>query len=490
METSDDKTGEPWARLFSLNPKRSHVDIRPDQFLIGRSTEECNLAFDDKLISTKHCRIYRESGIIFCEDLSSNGTYINGKKLGKGQQTTLHEGDEISIVVPSAKAAKTKPSVQDTFVAYIFKDLSAKDEDDGISKLYEIGKELGTGNFATVKLCVSRDTGETYAVKIIDKKKFATNSALRKDQLADEVRVMKALQHPNVLSIIDLFETEDTLYMILELIKGGDLFDAVVNKEYYSEDEARVIFGQLASAVGYLHDQQIAHRDLKPENILMKDASNIKLSDFGLSKIVGEEQMMKTLCGTPQYLAPEIIFASQGIGKGSYSKAVDLWSMGVILYILLAGFPPFGDNSFEKIKKGQYSFKDPRWKAVSDEAKDLITKLMTVDVDKRCTINGIFEHKWMSTFKRIPGKKVELSKTAEEAKKAEKSDDQRAEPTQEPESQKPSDGDSQKGDSQKASDEEAEEAPKAKGRKRSSATEAAAKKADSPSSPKKKRTKQ
>lgn len=396
-----DSLAKVWGKLISLNPNHPHVDISGDT-VIGRNSD-CTISFpQDQHISGKHCRIHKEDGVIFVEDFSSNGTFINGQKVGKGQKNTIRDGDELTLSVPTAILAQKKPQLAHTFVGYLFKD-AAVHQSEEIHKVYDIRQELGTGNFATVKLGIHKKTGEKVAIKIIDKKKFALNPSLRKDQLLDEVRVMKSLIHPNILAIKDIFESDDYMYLVLELATGGDLFDAVVNKQFYPEDEAREVFGQLASAVGYLHDQGIAHRDLKPENILMANPHTIKLSDFGLSKIIGEEQLMKTLCGTPQYLAPEIIFQSEGATSSGYSKAVDIWSMGVILYILLAGFPPFGENSFEDIKKGRFSFDDQQWDTVSAPAKDLIRKLMTVDPKKRYTVEEIFEHPWMKKFNRVEG---------------------------------------------------------------------------------------
>jgi len=227
---------------------------------------------------------------------------------------------------------------------------------------------------------------------------------------------MKEISHPNILSIIDIIDSDDYIYMILELVSGGDLFDAVVTKGHYSEDEARQIFGQLASAVGYLHSHGIAHRDLKPENILLTKTGQVKLSDFGLSKIIGEEQLMKTLCGTPKYLAPEIIFHSEGTLAGGYSNKVDCWAMGVILFILMGGYTPFGDESFEQIKNGEFDFEETEWETVSESAKELICKLLTVNPHKRFSVADIFSHPWMKSVKQVEGPKTPIK--GEENKEA------------------------------------------------------------------------
>jgi len=230
------------------------------------------------------------------------------------------------------------------------------------------------------------------------------DSRLRKDALMDEVRILQTIQHPHIIKIADVFETETDLFLILELVSGGDLFDRIVSKSFYKEDEAKILFGKLVEAVAYLHSTGIAHRDLKPENILLAtkdDDTNIKVSDFGLSKVVGEDQLMKTLCGTPQYLAPEIINKKDGKTIG-YSKVVDIWSMGVILYILLVGYPPFDSQDTEAMRTAKYSFKHRKWNNVSQDAKDLISHMIVVDPLKRYTIEDTINHPWFTKKQTQP----------------------------------------------------------------------------------------
>eukprot|EP01117_Protostelium_nocturnum_P013865 TRINITY_DN5217_c1_g1_i3.p1 TRINITY_DN5217_c1_g1~~TRINITY_DN5217_c1_g1_i3.p1 ORF type:complete len:653 (+),score=336.08 TRINITY_DN5217_c1_g1_i3:150-2108(+) len=396
------------AQLRSLNPRWNHVnmDAKTNQIVFGREPD-CSVSFpQDKLISSKHCKIFRDSNIYFVEDLSSNGTFINGDKVGKGNRRVIHDGDELSLVIKSSELAKKHAKMQDAFIAYIFKENT--NNQDMIYKHYDLKNELGSGSFAVVKKAVDKRSGREVAVKIVDKKKFTLNPAFRKEQLSDEVKVMRAITHPHILQIIDVYDSEDFLYLVLELASGGDLFEMIAGKTHYSEKESKVLFGQLASAVGYLHDQGIAHRDLKPENILMSNENHIKLTDFGFSKIFGETQVMKTLCGTPQYLAPEILFALEEKVEG-YSHAVDIWSMGVILYIMMAGYMPFSEDGFDDIKEGNYSLDDAIFDEISDEGKDMLKKLLTVKVEDRITIEGIFKHPWMKSIKRIAGTKPKVS---------------------------------------------------------------------------------
>jgi len=287
-------------------------------------------------------------------------------------------------------------------IAYYFQDCKKEEEEieqGGPQAVYEIKRELGTGTFASVKLAVHRTTGEEVAIKIIDKKKFM-QKAKRKDSLMDEVRVLTSISHPHVLQIRGVFETPTTLYLVLELAIGGDLFDRVAQGGQ-PEPVAKEIFTQMLLAMKYLHAQGIVHRDLKPENILLKSATgnDIKISDFGLSRIIDEGTYMKTICGTPQYVAPEILTKAE---KEGYGKAVDMWSLGVILFILLSGYAPFEEEEtkrvslFEKIKSGKYAMNPKHWKHISEDAKDLIRHLLVIDPTTRYTAEQALAHPWIS----------------------------------------------------------------------------------------------
>jgi len=264
-----------------------------------------------------------------------------------------------------------------------------------ITEEYDIGETLGTGHFSKVKLGVHKVTKEKVAIKIIQK---PTGSKIA--MLKAEVDILTKCNHPNVVKMHKCFETEKILYLVLELLTGGELFDSIISKGHYSEADARALTLTLLDAIKYLHDQGVAHRDLKPENILLKDtttAAAVKITDFGLSKIFADdlagEVTMKTACGTPGYVAPEVLNHDQ------YSSQVDLWSIGVIVYILLCGFPPFyGDNDaqmFKKIKAGSYKFLAPYWDPISADAKDFVSKLLVVDPRKRMTAAEAMNHRWL-----------------------------------------------------------------------------------------------
>lgn len=195
-------------------------------------------------------------------------------------------------------------------------------------------------------------------------------------------------------------DTPGAVYIVLELMEGGELFDRIKNRGKLPEKYAKLIFYQVVLAVHYLHSRGITHRDLKPENILLADKSDItiaKVSDFGLSKLVDAETMMKTFCGTPMYVAPEILST---VGRGSYTNQVDVWSLGVILYVCLSGSVPFNCHNKhmslqDQIKRGHYSFPESRFSHVSERAIDLIKRMMTVNPKRRITITQIMLHPWL-----------------------------------------------------------------------------------------------
>jgi len=263
-----------------------------------------------------------------------------------------------------------------------------------IEKQYEFKSELGRGAFSIVYLTVHKATGSHYAVKVINKKDLGKDY---EKNLKMEVDILKKVNHPNIIALKELFDTPDKLYLIMELVTGGELFDKIVEKGSYTESEASQLVRKIVSAVDYLHNLGIVHRDLKPENLLLKRADNdleIAIADFGLSKIVGQQMMMQTACGTPSYVAPEVLNAS------GYGKEVDMWSIGVITYILLCGFPPFyGDTVpeiFEQIMEANFDYPEEYWGSVTKEAKDFINKLLVVDADKRLSAVDALKHPWLA----------------------------------------------------------------------------------------------
>ncbi|KAM9320700.1 serine/threonine-protein kinase DCLK1 isoform 2-T2 [Gastrophryne carolinensis] len=263
-----------------------------------------------------------------------------------------------------------------------------------IAERYKVGRTIGDGNFAIVKECVERSTGREYALKIINKSKCRG----KEHMIQNEVSILRRVKHPNIVLLIEEMDMPNELYLVMELVKGGDLFDAITSTNKYTERDASGMLYNLMSAIKYLHSLNIVHRDIKPENLLVYEhqdgSKSLKLGDFGLATVV--DGPLYTVCGTPTYVAPEII------AETGYGLKVDIWAAGVITYILLCGFPPFrgsGDDQevlFDQILMGQVDFPSPYWENVSDSAKGLITCMLQVEVDQRYSALQVLEHPWVS----------------------------------------------------------------------------------------------
>jgi len=263
--------------------------------------------------------------------------------------------------------------------------------------MYALGKKLGRGQFGTVKQCTKKDTGTIYAVKIIDK----SNLSLKDEEcIREEIKILRSLKsHPYVLNLYETYNEANYHYLITELMAGGELFDRIVLKETYSEKETRDVCKILFEAVRYCHSLNVCHRDLKPENLLLVSEDNdylIKIADFGLAKRVqphNRDHCLRTKCGTPEYAAPDVLCSK------AYGLKCDMWSLGVIIFILLSGYPPFSEQAFSKlllkIRTGNYTFDEEYWSNVSDDAKDLVSKLLVVDPCKRLSAEEALKHKWM-----------------------------------------------------------------------------------------------
>jgi len=272
------------------------------------------------------------------------------------------------------------------------------EEAEALTGKYQIKQELGRGAFSVVKMGINKTTGEKVAIKIIDRHDVGKDY---EKNLRMEMDILKRVDHPNIIALHEMIEAGNKLYFVMELVTGGELFDRIVEKGSYSEEDAKILVRKIVSAIDYLHKQNIAHRDLKPENLLVKsieDDTEVKIADFGLSKIIDKDKMMQTACGTPGYVAPEVLNAE------GYDKEVDMWSVGVITYILLCGFPPFYSESvpevFEQIMKAEYDYPEEYWDEISAEAKDFIDHLLVVDVSKRLTAVEALNHPWLRASTR------------------------------------------------------------------------------------------
>ncbi|GAB1602600.1 serine/threonine-protein kinase Chk2-like [Argonauta hians] len=390
-----------WGRLFSLKKGFETVDFSDTCYTFGRDIS-CDIPFKENnckenftAYSKLHFKIYSEllsSGLhVFLEDRSTNGTFINSEKVGKGNKQVLNNNDEISLAMKQNKV-------------YLYTNLESINNGlhPKLTEKYTVTKLLGKGAYGEVKLGFSKGNCDKFAIKIISKKRFSTggHTVINDGMKAlSEAKILKSLNHPCIVSVKEVIDVPDTLYIILELIEGGELFDRVRTKGAIPENITRLYLYQIMSAIRYLHEKGITHRDLKPENILLQtdqEETLIKVTDFGLSKFFDNGSVLKTFCGTPTYLAPEILLTA---GKGSYTQAVDCWSLGVILFICLVGYPPFSEERrnmplAQQILTGSYAFMSPFWDDVSDSAKDLVDKLLTVDQNKRITITEALAHPW------------------------------------------------------------------------------------------------
>ncbi|CAG8576474.1 10720_t:CDS:2 [Funneliformis caledonium] len=265
-----------------------------------------------------------------------------------------------------------------------------------LEKSYRILKKvLGVGTFAVVKECVDKRTGQSYALKVLAKKAIKG----KENMLTTELDVLKQVNHPNIVQLHDLYESNEGVYIITDLASGGELFNQLLLKGSYTEQDAANLVKQILEGVAYLHDHEIVHRDLKPENLLFKDKSDdskLMITDFGLSKILKtDNDVLMTACGTPGYVAPEVLLQT------GHGKPVDIWSIGVITYTLLCGYTPFwGDDQatlFENIMSGVYDYDEDYWSEISMKATDFIDRMLTFDQSKRVTAHEALNDEWFKS---------------------------------------------------------------------------------------------
>ncbi|KTF77116.1 hypothetical protein cypCar_00042289 [Cyprinus carpio] len=357
-----------------------------NQYIFGRD-KACDYTFNNSIVrqsthfrtySKKHFKIFRDENLVYVKDLSGNGTWVDDEKIGNGKQSLLSNNSVIALAEQKHqdKMGDDQPNLPLEF-----------------SKKYHIARKIGTllylarkplivfsdsGVCGEVKLAIEKETCKKVALKTINKHDFpsigtATRNAER------EIEILKKIDHPCLIKTEDFYQTEDSYYIVLEYVEGGELFGRIKAKKQLEEEIAKLYFYQMLRAVEYLHNNGIIHRDLKPENVLLTshdDICLIKITDFNQSKILEESSLMKTLCGTPTYLAPEVFTHAATVG---YTKAVDYWSLGVLLFICLGGYPPF----------------NPECSTMS-VPKDLIKKLLVVDPEKRLSVEEALAHSWLN----------------------------------------------------------------------------------------------
>ena len=367
---------------------------------------------------------------ILLEDHSGNGTLVNQSvHLRKGHQRLLHSGDEICLVNPDTLGKRIsssrrlrqvlqhytyvlvlsnkprRPCVNPRAMNYTGTQLHPSSSSSLeratasprsarlIEAYYEIREILGDGTSGQVRRAIHRQSGKEYAVKIISLRRQIDLTSME-----HEVNMMQSLDHPYIVQLVDVFVHHGiAMYVVMELVAGGDLFDRIVQQERYSEVDARRVMRRLLSAVNYLHQtKNIVHRDLKPENILCTSPTHVKLADFGLAKII-QGDGLKTFCGTPQYFAPEVLQRRTTVaGSGRYGKPADIWSLGVILYILLTGRPPFEVDLDPMQAFVALDFDDPIWHSMP-QAQELVQQMLRLDPKRRITVRQACDHPWINT---------------------------------------------------------------------------------------------
>ena len=411
-----------WGKLISKKPGDSSAyDLGQTDdgttkhcYVLGRHVS-CDIRVRDNRVSKEHCRIfasYAQGRLkVFIEDCSANGTTVNETlRLSRGERMELSSGDSVNLCADRSVACFIFINLSEQLASLravsLFSHLeragpgSAAKYSRRIEDDYVIGDLLGCGQSGRVHLCVHKVSRERFAVKVIDTKRFALTPGLTADEIKSEARILSSLDHPRIIKIFDTYESEGVLFIVMELVLGGDLFERVSGKGRYSEEAARLVMRGVLSAVSYLHGRDIVHRDLKPENILLVSKTSdteVKITDFGLAKKANQEGL-KTFCGTPQYFAPEVLRRRNTVfGAGRYGSAADMWSVGVTLYILLSGTYPFSEvNLYSQLSQAEYSFKGPEWKGVSEEAKHLVARLMELRPERRLSAEAALKHPWIT----------------------------------------------------------------------------------------------
>ncbi|ODV70251.1 Pkinase-domain-containing protein [Hyphopichia burtonii NRRL Y-1933] len=399
--------------LSKENPGKGNKDLSKKVWLFGRNID-CDFVLNSSTrLSNKHFKIWfnLNDSTLWIQDTSTNGTHLNGNRLVKGSNYILNQGDEVTVGVGVPKDIIR-------FVI-VFADLynpsknsnshsSNSKKDQGIYKDFIIKNEtIGQGAFATVKKAVERSSGESFAVKIINRRKALNTGAGNMVGVERELEILRKLDHPNIVKLKAFYEDMDNYYLVMELVPGGDLMDFVAANGAIGEEATQVITKQILEGIAYVHKLGISHRDLKPDNILIKqdDPILVKITDFGLAKISDNTTFMKTFCGTIAYVAPEVITGKYDSSMSSqaerdhYSSLVDIWSLGCLVYVLLTSHLPFnGQNQtqmFHKIKKGEYHESPLNSYKISHEGRDFLHNCLKTDPRSRWSAEEALNHKWL-----------------------------------------------------------------------------------------------
>ncbi|KAL5523439.1 hypothetical protein ACEPAG_7612 [Sanghuangporus baumii] len=359
---------------------------------IGRGHEN-DVMLKSLKISNRHCVLaWDGTRNVLVRDTSSNGTWINGNRIGRGMTAMLQEGSEI-IFGPYTQAITPDNH------RYIFRYLADGLPQGGVNQYYDIGTEIGRGSFATVYRAVGREDGQLYAIKMISRNRLRTNSEPASNIFLKEIAILEPLRHPNICQLKATFQETDNIVLVLEYVGGGDLLDYIISRDGLSEGEARRLTFQLCKALKYIHARSIAHRDLKPENILMTkdEPPNLKLADFGLAKAVDSVTQFKTMCGTPVYLAPEVILRD---ARESYNHKVDSWSVGVIVFAMIANAQPFLDDDASVIairfRRRYIDWPLVESRNISTDCRNFLDVLLEENPAERLSCTDALRHPWLA----------------------------------------------------------------------------------------------
>ncbi|EKM54866.1 uncharacterized protein PHACADRAFT_259022 [Phanerochaete carnosa HHB-10118-sp] len=406
-----------WGYLVPCSPQQRRIDFSRDkrEYKVGRNRDEYignDHVLSGMKISNQHCEIKwdgrddKNSTITVC-DHSSNGTFINGEKIGKGRFSILKEGNEIAF-----GTYQPNPGTAEDY-RFIYRHLAAGPPVEGLYAHYDITEELGKGSFATVMKAMCKENGHWYAVKMIQTKNLKRSMTKQHPNgdrvtvdasiaLHKEVQILQKLRHQNICQLKEVFYDQNYVHIVLEWVAGGDLLEYILKRGGLPEDEAQYITYQLCKALAYIHSQGIAHRDLKPENVLLTTDNPpiVKVADFGLAKAIDSLTMLRTMCGTPSYLAPEVV---QQNGNEGYQQVVDSWSVGVIVFSMLTNASPFIEPSYTSDVKTKILERTVDWSLlntyhVSAVARDFIQRLLEPDPEMRLTLTDALSHDWLAPY--------------------------------------------------------------------------------------------
>lgn len=398
-----------WGKLVPCNSAMETIDLRVEQpqYVVGRA-HDAHIQIGHPKISSRHCElrlVYNPNNTttVSVVDFSTNGTYVNGVRLGRGRHSMLNHGDELSLGVPVGLTNEED-------FRFIFRSrITAIERGGGIHAQYSFGTTLGTGSFATVRRAICKCTGQHYAVKIIAKSKLVNNpkTLLMLDR---ELSILRDLKHFNITKIKEYYQDESTLFIVMELVEGGDLLDRIINSgaNGLGEEMARELTAEMVDAIQYTHRKKIMHRDLKPENVLLTAPTpehphgRVKVADFGLAKSMVDGTYAKTMCGTPAYLAPEVVLN----GSQPYDFKVDCWSLGVIVWAMVTNTACFAEDDnlslIERFQNRWANWELLEGRGLSDDCIDFMQKMIVTDPHQRMSITDARHHPWLRDIRNDP----------------------------------------------------------------------------------------